>query len=328
MYKNKKILITGGTGTLGTILTKKLLKTDVEVIRIYSRDEQKQVKMQNSLDDKRLRFIIGDIRDQSRLQRALEDIDMVFHTAALKHVPVAEYNPFEAVKTNIYGSQNLIESCLDKNVECVIAIGTDKAVSPFNTYGATKLVMERLFVAANYYKGNHKTRFISVRYGNVLGSNGSIVPTLVNQIRNKEKITITDPLMTRFNITMDEAVELIFRAEKNGKGGEIFIPKLNAYKVGDMKDAIMEIMKANNQTRKIQIRPGEKFHETLINHDEIRNTFETDMDYVVIEEKLQTDKKQLKKFRKTKIKSQYSSDNAKLLKKNEIIKILRAEKLI
>ena len=198
------MLITGGTGSLGTALTKRLLETNVETIRIYSRDELKQVKMQNSLSDDRLRFLIGDVRDKDRLMRALEDIDIVIHTAALKQVPVVEYNPFEAVKTNVYGAQNLVDACLENGVEKALAIGTDKAVAPFNTYGATKLLMERLFVSANYYKGFHKIDFICVRYGNVLGSSGSILPTFIDQIKNNKKITITDTNMTRFNITMNE----------------------------------------------------------------------------------------------------------------------------
>jgi len=241
LFDGKKILITGGTGSLGKALTKRILNSEVETIRIYSRDELKQSEMQAEYKDSRLRFLIGDVRDKNRLYRALEDIDIVIHAAALKQVPAVEYNPFEAVKTNVYGAQNLIEACLDKGVKTALAVGTDKAVSPFNTYGATKLLMERLFISANYYKGNRDINFICVRYGNVLGSRGSIVPTLTNQIQNHKKITITDPEMTRFNITMGEAIDLIMRA-LGGIGGEVFIPKLKAYKTGVMKDAIMELL--------------------------------------------------------------------------------------
>lgn len=329
MFKGKKILITGGTGSLGTALTKKLLETDVEVIRIYSRDELKQTQMQSKFTDSRLRFLIGDIRDEQRLSRALENIDTVIHAAALKHVPVAEYNPFEAVKTNVYGSQNLIETCLNNNVKTVIAIGTDKAVAPFNTYGATKFLMERLFVSANYYKGNRDIKFVCVRYGNVLGSRGSIVPTFVNQIRNGKKITITDPSMTRFNITMDQAIELIFRALNNSQGGEVFVPKLKAYKVSDIKDAILELLKGNNETEIISARSGEKFHETLISKDETRNTFENNDDYVILEHQIQD--KYLKNkpdVKKSIINDQYSSDKVSLLTIDEIKNILINEKLI
>lgn len=329
VFKNKKILITGGTGSLGKALTKKILKSEVDTIRIYSRDEWKQTQMESELKDDRLRFLIGDVRDKDRLSKALEDIDIVLHAAALKHVPVAEYNPFEAVKTNIQGSQNVIDSSLENNVEIALAIGTDKAVSPLNTYGATKLLMERLFVSANFHKGNHKTNFLCVRYGNVLGSRGSIVPNFINQIKSGKKITITDPSMTRFNITMNEALDLIFRTLSRGKGGEIFIPKLKAYKVGDMRDALLELLNANNETDIISIRPGEKLHETLINKDEIRNVFENEHNYICFDPMTSTFHSDTPpQLKKTSLIDQYSSDNVPLLSKNEIKKILVDEKFI
>jgi len=323
LFEGKKVLITGGTGSLGQALTKKILETDVDTIRIYSRDELKQSQMKSEINDQRLRFLIGDVRDKERLSRALEDINMVFHTAALKQVPVAEYNPFEAVKTNVYGTQNLIESCLDKGVETALAIGTDKAVAPFNTYGATKLLMERLFVSANYFKGKHKINFVCVRYGNVLGSRGSIVPTLVNQIKTGKKLTITDPNMTRFNITMEQALELIMRALKEGVGGEVFIPKLKAYRVEDMKDSIVELLDYKNEIERIPIRPGEKFHEVLINKHEVRNVYDSDKDYVLFEKQTQQhDLPEIKKLKKADLKDSYSSDKVALLSKNELKKIL------
>lgn len=330
MFDGKKILITGGTGSLGRALTKKLLQTDVDTIRIYSRDELKQVEMQAEFTDKRLRFLIGDVRDKDRLLRAFEDIHIVVHAAALKHVPVAEYNPFEAVKTNVNGSQNVLEACLDKNIEKAIAIGTDKAVSPLNTYGATKLLMERLFVSANYYKGihRHNFKFLGVRYGNVLGSRGSIVPIIVKQIQKGKKITITDPTMTRFNITMDQALDLIFRALEKGDGGQVFIPKLKAYRVGEIKDAIMELLDAKNEVENISVRPGEKYHETLINKEEIRNTFETNEDYVVFNESTSGGKINLDEYHKTTLTDQYSSDNVELLSKDELKTILTKENLL
>ena len=323
MFNGKKILITGGTGSLGTALIKKLLKTDIETIRVFSRDEWKQVKMESEISDKRLRFLIGDVRDKERLSRALENIDIVIHAAALKQMPVAEYNPFEAVKTNIMGTQNLIESCLDNNVKTVLAIGTDKAVAPVNTYGATKFLMERLFISANFYKGNHDVKFLCVRYGNVLGSRGSIVPVFTNQIKNNEKITITDPNMTRFNITMNEALNLIFRALENGKGGEVFVPKLRAYKVGDMKDAILEALNATTEVEQISIRPGEKIHESLISFDELRNTFETKDDYIILDKQLQNNLKH--NLEKAKLEKQYSSDIVEIIPKNEIVELLKSE---
>ena len=327
MFEGKKILITGGTGSLGTALTKKLLETDVDTIRIYSRDEWKQVQMQSKINDKRLRFFIGDVRDKERLSRAMEEVNIVIHAAALKQVPVAEYNPFEAVQTNVFGAQNVIESCFKNEVEIALAVGTDKAVAPFNTYGATKFLMERLFVSANYYKGKHKTNFFGVRYGNVLGSRGSIVHVLVNQIKEGQKITITDPTMTRFNITMDQAVELIFRALKNGKGGELFIPKLKAYKLEDMKNAILELMESQNETKIVGVRPGEKYHESLISKDETRNTYETDLDYIIYEKATQDPNREMY-AKESNLTEQYSSEMVKLLTKDEIKEILIKENLI
>ena len=329
MFSGKKVLITGGTGSLGRALTRKLLGTDVETIRIFSRDELKQVQMQSEFNDERLRFFIGDVREKERLSRALENVNIVVHTAALKQVPVAEYNPFEAVKTNVIGAQNVIESCLDNDVEIALAIGTDKAVSPFNTYGSTKLLMERLFIAANYYKGSHNIKFLGVRYGNVLGSRGSIVPIFVEQIKSGKKITITDPNMTRFNIAMTQALELIFRALKNGAGGEVLIPKLKAYRVEDIKDAIVELLNGKNETEIINVRPGEKFHEVLINKNEIRNTYETDQDYIIFDKYFHfSDAPLVSEFKKTNLEDEYSSDKVDLLTKEELKEILIKEKLI
>ena len=329
MFEGKKILITGGTGSLGTALTVKLLETDVDTIRIYSRDELKQVQMQAKFTDDRLRFFIGDIRDKDRLSRALEDVNIVIHTAALKYVPVAEYNPFEAVKTNVSGTQNLVEACLDNGVEIALAIGTDKAVAPFNTYGGTKFLMERLFVSANYYKGNHNIKFFCVRYGNVLGSRGSIVPTLVEQIKSGKKITITDTSMTRFNITMDKALDLIFRALQNSQGGEVFVPKLKAYKVGDIRDAILELLKSKTETEVISVRPGEKYHETLISKDEIRNTYENNHDYIILEPQIQEQYLNTNSsIKKSTLNDQYSSDKVPLLNKDELKEILTSHNLV
>jgi len=329
LFDGKKVLITGGTGSLGKALTKRLLKTHVDTIRILSRDEWKQVQMQQELDDKRLRFFIGDVRDKERLFTALEDVNIVIHTAALKNIPVVEYNPFEAVKTNVYGTQNLIESCLYNNVELALTIGTDKAVAPFNTYGATKLLMERLFISANYYKGNHGIKFVCIRYGNVLGSRGSIVPTLVNQIKTSNKVTITDPSMTRFNITMNEALDLIQRALENGMGGEVFIPKLKAYRIGDMRDAIIELLDKNVKEEKIPIRPGEKFHESLISINEIRNTYETVKDYLLFERQTQNyNIKDNTQIKKSTLSDRYSSDKVELLTKVRLKEILKNEELI
>ena len=330
MFENKKILVTGGTGSLGIALTTKLLKTNAETIRIFSRDELKQSQMESHFHDERLRFLIGDVRDKERLEKAVEGVDIVVHTAALKQVPVIEYNPFEAIKTNVQGSQNLVEACLNKNVGFALAIGTDKAVSPFNTYGATKLLMERLFVSANYYKGEHKTKFACVRYGNVLGSRGSIIPKFIEQITSGNKITITDPNMTRFNITMTQALDLIFRVIKNTVGGDIHIPKLDAYKVGDVKDVLLDLMDCKNEEKRIPVRIGEKHHEILINEHEIRNTYENqDNDYVIYENQLTKDhSEKIPNSKKAALTTEYSSDKVKLVSKKELKEIIIKQNLV
>jgi len=330
MFENKKILVTGGTGSLGIALTTKLLKTNADTIRIFSRDELKQSQMESDFHDERLRFLIGDVRDKERLEKAVEGVDIVVHTAALKQVPVIEYNPFEAIKTNVQGSQNLVEACLNKNVGFALAIGTDKAVSPFNTYGATKLLMERLFVSANYYKGERKTKFACVRYGNVLGSRGSIIPKFVEQIMSGDKITITDPNMTRFNITIDQALDLIFRVIKNTVGGDIHIPKLNAYKVGDVKDVLLDLMDCKNEEKRIPVRIGEKHHEILINEHEIRNTYENqDNDYVIYENQLTKDhSEKIPNSKKAALTTEYSSDKVKLVSKKDLKEIIIKQNLI
>jgi len=275
MFSDKKILITGGTGSLGQALTKRLLKLDVDTVRIFSRNENKQIEMESSFNDSRLRFFLGDVSDFNRLVRATEDIDIVFHAAALKHVPKIEYNPFEAIKINIIGSQNVIDACLKTNIEKAICVSTDKAVSPLNTYGATKLLMEKLFVTANNYLDpkKHPTKFIGLRYGNVVGSSGSVIPKFIELLKNKNKITITDPEMTRFSISMDEALDFILKATELGKGSEIFIPKLKSYRIKDVKDALTELI-GDYGVDVVGIRPGEKLHETLINKEEMRYAWE------------------------------------------------------
>jgi UDP-N-acetylglucosamine 4,6-dehydratase/UDP-glucose 4-epimerase len=321
--RNKKILITGGTGSLGTALTKRLLKSDVNTIRIFSRDELKQTKMQDELNDDKLRFLIGDVRDEKRLSNAMEDIDIVFHTAALKHVPIAEYNAFEAIKTNVYGSQNVIETSYANDVKTVIGVGTDKAVSPTNAYGATKLLMEKIFTSANFQKSFNKTKYVCVRYGNVLGSRGSILPKLLELIGAGKAISITDPQMTRFNITMSEAVDLVLRALDNGKGGEIFVPKLKAYDVETMKNAIIELSDKKVTVKKIPIRIGEKKHEMLINEMELQSTLETKKDYIIANSGIKNiiNPRHLN-YKKTTLKKSYVSNSVELIKKNELKQLI------
>ena len=331
MFDGKKVLITGGTGSLGIALTRKLLETDVEIIRIYSRNESKQVEMQTKMTDPRLRFLIGDVRDLERLTRAVEDVDIVIHAAALKHVPIVEYNPFEAIKTNVLGSQNVIDACLRENVETVICVGTDKAVSPLNTYGATKHLMEKLFVTASNYVNpvRYKTKFLAVRYGNVLGSSNSVIPKFIEQIQSGKNITITDPNMTRFTITMDQAVNLILTAIKKGHGGEIFIPKLKAYNLDTLKNAILDILQKSVKTEKIPVRQGEKFHESLINSEELRNTFEIDNLYVILDKQMHaTTFSKWNDLKETSLKDQYSSNNVEILTKEKLIDIIIKEGLV
>ena len=325
MLKGKKVLITGGTGSLGIALTKRLLQENVDTIRIFSRNENKQLEMDSKFHDDRLRFLLGDVRDYNRLTRAFEDIDIVFHAAALKHVPIIEYNPFEAIKTNVIGSQNVIDACLEEDVEKAICVGTDKAVSPLNTYGATKLLMEKLFITASNYlkKERHKTKFIALRYGNVLGSSGSVIPKFINQIKNNEKITITDPNMTRFSISMDEALDFILKATEIGKGSEIFVPKLRAYSLMDVKDALFDLLgKTDEQI--VGIRPGEKLHEILINNDEMNYCWEYQEMYMIVDPSLRrfisltNELPEKKKIENIKV---YSSNNVQKIPKNELKKI-------
>ena len=331
MLENKKILITGGTGSLGRALTKRLLAEKVDVIRIFSRNENKQVTMQSEFNDDRLRFLIGDVRDLPRLERALEGIDIVFHAAALKHVPIIEYNPFEAINTNVIGSRNVIEACLSENVDRVVGVGTDKAVSPLNTYGATKLLMEKLFTTASNYldKDKHKTKFISLRYGNVLGSSGSVIPKFIQQIKSNQKITITDPEMTRFSITMDEALDFILESTISGKGSEVFIPKLRAYKIDDVKVALQELID-NTGEEKIPVRQGEKFHETLINTDEMRTTLESESKYMILHKEISDQEidEEYPGFRRITLTKPYSSDVVEKIPINDLKDILSKSELL
>ncbi len=264
----KTILLTGGTGSFGKHFCHYLLnKCKPKVIRVFSRDELKQHEMRQEFDDDRLRFFIGDVRDVERLRRAMEGADYVVHAAALKQVPACEYNPFEAVKTNIHGAQNIIDAAIDVGVEKVVALSTDKAVNPVNLYGATKLCADKLFVQGNAYSGDRITRFSCVRYGNVIGSRGSVIPVFLRQ-KEMGVLTVTDERMTRFWITLDEAVELVLNAFRYMQGGEIFIPKIPSMKIIDLARAICPECKV----KIIGIRPGEKLHEALTGEDEARNT--------------------------------------------------------
>jgi UDP-N-acetylglucosamine 4,6-dehydratase (inverting) len=273
--KDKTILVTGGSGTFGRAFTETVLKAcHPKAIRIFSRGEVKQLDMANKFKDERLRFFIGDVRDRARVYRAMKGVDICVHSAALKQVPTAEYNPIEAVRTNVDGSVNIIDAAIDCGVKKVIAISSDKAANPVNLYGATKLVMERLMTQANVYTA--ETKFACVRYGNVVGSRGSVA-TLIPQMVKDGLITITDEQMTRFWITLDRGVKLVLDALEDMSGGEIYIPKIPSMKVIDLMDAVAPKVKR----KVVGIRPGEKLHETLVTSDESRHTKEYKDHYVV-----------------------------------------------
>ncbi len=276
MFNEKTILITGGTGSFGKKFVSRILQENVKKVIIFSRDELKQYEMSQIYTDERIRFFIGDVRDKERLHRAFDGVDYVVHAAALKHVTACEYNPFEAVKTNIHGAQNIIEVAIDRGVEKVIALSTDKACSPINLYGATKLASDKLFVSANSYVGSKNTCFSVVRYGNVVGSRGSVVP-FFKQIRHTGEVPITDERMTRFWITLDQGVQFVIDGFQRMKGGEIFVPKIPSMKVVDLAEAI-----APECTMKVVgIRAGEKLHEAMIMEDDARHTLEFDSYYLI-----------------------------------------------
>ena len=281
MLDNKTILITGGTGSFGKKFTRRILEQfNPKKVIIYSRDEYKHYLMQKEFvkyKDK-LRFFIGDVRDKDRLYRAFDGVDIVVHAAALKHVPLMEYNPIEAVKTNIGGAENIINAAIDRGVEKVIALSTDKAVNPVNLYGATKLVSDKLFVAANAYAGGKKTTFSVVRYGNVAGSRGSVIPFFLRLVREGVKeLPITDFRMTRFWITLDEGVDLVLKAINEAKGGEIYVSKIPSFKVVDLAKAICPKCKL----KEVGIREGEKLHEVMITEEDARNTYEYEDTYII-----------------------------------------------
>ena len=279
---DQSILITGGTGSFGKAFVRSVLDHCPKVKRlvVFSRDELKQFEMQQEFPESKypaLRFFIGDVRDQNRLRRALEGIDTVVHAAALKQVPAAEYNPFEFIQTNIMGAQNLIEACLDTQVKRVVALSTDKAAAPINLYGATKLCSDKLFIAANNFKGPRDLRFSVVRYGNVMGSRGSVIPFFLERAKTGV-LPITDPDMTRFNISLDEGVEMVLWALERGLGGEILVPKIASYRIVDVANAIAP----NCRQDIVGIRPGEKLHEEMITQSDSPNTIDLGAYYAIL----------------------------------------------
>lgn len=283
MLNNKTILITGGTGSFGKKCLQMIFQRyNPKKVIIYSRDEFKQYNMKvefsNKVDMDRVRFFIGDVRDKERLMRAFHGVDYVIHAAAMKQVPTCEYNPMEAIKTNIHGAQNVIDAALDRGVRKVVALSTDKAVNPINLYGGTKLVSDKLFIAANAYTGLNKTVFSVVRYGNVAGSRGSIIPLFRTLIENGEtELPITDYRMTRFWITLEQGVELVFKALEEAKGGETYISKIPSFKITDLAKAMLP----HGSMKEIGIREGEKLHEVMVTRDDSRTTYEYDKHYII-----------------------------------------------
>lgn len=282
MLNGKVILVTGGTGSFGKKFVQTVLKDypDLKKLIIFSRDELKQFEMSqvfNPVNDKRLRYFIGDVRDKERLYRAFDGVDIVVHAAALKQVPAAEYNPMEFIKTNIIGAENVIDAAIDRGISTVVALSTDKAAAPINLYGATKLCSDKLFVAANNFKGPHNIKFAVVRYGNVMGSRGSVIPFFMEK-RNNGSIPITHNEMTRFNISLEEGVKLVLHAIEHSWGGEIFVPKLPSYHITDVAEAIAPGVKIEM----VGIRPGEKIHEEMITESDSFSTVDAGKYYIIL----------------------------------------------
>lgn len=331
MFNGKSILVTGGTGSFGRHFVNRILKDYPKIQRlvIFSRDELKQSEMQNIIlkkDLHKVRFFLGDVRDSKRLHRALHDIDIVVHAAALKQVPAAEYNPFEFIQTNIIGAQNIIDACLSNKVTKVLALSTDKASGPINLYGATKLCADKLFIAANNIVGKKNITFSIIRYGNVMASRGSIIPIFMKN-KNSRMLPITDTRMTRFNISVEEGVDLAIWALKNTLGGEIVIPKIPSIKITDLAKAIAP----NCKFKIIGTRPGEKLHEGMITQNESYNTVELKNHYLILPERsIKFSNKYLKKMKGKYVKNEFSynsNNNKYFLSIKEIKKLLKKAKI-
>ena len=323
-FKNKSLLITGGTGSFGYNFVKYIIKKKFlfKKLIIFSRDEYKQYKMSQTFSEKKypfLRYFLGDIRDLDRLKNAVKNVDYIVHAAALKQVPTAEYNPEEFIKTNIIGTQNLINACLESSVSKIIALSTDKAVSPANLYGATKLCADKLIIAANHIKGNKKISFSIVRYGNVFGSRGSVVPLFLKQ-KEKNILTLTNPKMTRFSILYDDAIEMVLWGIQNTKGGEIVVPKIPSYKIMDLAKTISP----KSKIKIIGMRQGEKIHEELINENDGNEIYENKKYYITVSRnkylKTKFNNKTIKRVNK---KIKLNSLDNKFLKISELKKMLK-----
>ncbi len=329
--KKRNILVTGGTGTIGYELIRMILPFKPQVVRIFSRDENKQFFMRDEFRDfPNVRFLIGDVRDRARVERALEDIDIVFHLAAMKHVESSEYNPFEAIRTNIEGTQNIIDCSLNAGVSNVVFSSTDKAVNPSNAMGASKLMAEKLVVAANYFKGKHKTVFNSIRFGNVLASSGSVVPTFLARIREGSSIEVTDFAMSRFVTTFTEAVELLFTAVEKGRGGEIFIRKMPVINIKDLAEVLaLEFASlyghSEVEIKEIGCRAGEKLYEELITEEESARTYQSN-EYLIVQPPIGGSKSSEVEGQPFRI-GAYSSREDEVMSKEELREMLYREQL-
>ncbi|MFC3886634.1 SDR family NAD(P)-dependent oxidoreductase [Bacillus songklensis] len=332
-FKDKKILIIGGTGTIGQSLLNHILIEQPQVVRIFSRDEFKQYHLQNRLGNRKdIRFLIGDVRDYDRVFSAMQDIDYVFHVAAMKHVPACEYNPYEAVQTNINGTYNVIKAAIAQGVSKVVFTSSDKAISPTNTYGATKLTAERLISAAQYSKGREKTTFASVRFGNVMGSRGSVIPLFIEQIKENKRITVTDLKMTRFMMTLRQATTLTIKALQESKGGEVFVLKMPVITLGDLVTVVIEEacekynLKSDGITvEEIGLRQGEKMYEELMTYDE--STMAWELPDMFIIPGMQGGQETYLNARKPKY-GTYSSESQTPISVEEIRTLIRSEQLV
>ena len=325
MFKDKTILVTGGTGSFGSAFIPSTLKNfNPKKIIVYSRDEMKQWSMERKINDPRVRYFIGDVRDKDRLYRALDGVNFVVHAAATKIVPTAEYNPFECIKTNVIGAMNIIDACIDKNVESVVALSTDKASSPVNLYGASKLASDKLFIAGNSYSAGKQTVFSVVRYGNVMGSRGSVIP-FFSSLEENQPVPITDKRMTRFMIGLDQAVALVWKAFEDAKGGEIYVKKIPSMRISDIAEAVS----GTKKQEVIGIRPGEKLHEQMIGSEDAPFTYEYKDYYKILPaiNNWDNDPKRIEDGKKVSEDFIYSSDsNSEWMTVSELKKWIKANK--
>ncbi len=331
LFKEKTILITGGTGFLGRALVSRLLKLEPKAIRVFSNSEVEYYQAQELLQNNRIRHLFGDVRDLDRLKTACEGVDIVIHAAALKRIDLIEYNVMDAIKTNVDGTMNVVKACLAKNVPKAVFISTDKACNPINSYGATKMLGEKIFIESNFSRGLKETAFTVVRYGNVLDSTGSVIPFFLKRLNEGKDLPITDKAMTRFIITADLAIKMIFEALEYGEGGELFVPNLDSVKVTDLAEVLSEEIKPGTKTRNVGIRPGEKIHEELLNQEECRRAYYlndcivvlSEINYPIEEE----DPPKYLKGKKPFEKDSYSSKDY-LIGKDKIKAVLKEEKIL